>query len=195
MEFHFVLARFTIDNTKYHHIPEVTPEDVAIKLSMEIEGYSSLKDSITQVYQKSKTELIENALGEVSLDEQKPSVCLRRIPRKRSECHLTMNNDEIKHRFMQAMPNSMFSPFSAHLDLPSDKSAKLADTIYGYLKDIFQDGHTFTPPTFIVIVLCTPAATKAKKQHDRQQYLAILTRTMSQNLRLSSNFANSAKRC
>ena len=106
---------------------------------MEIEDYSSLKDSITQVYQKSKTELIEEALGTISLDGQKPSVCLLRIQRKLSECHLTIDNDVIKHRLMQTMPISKCSSLSAHLDLPPDKFGELADTIYSYSKDTFQE--------------------------------------------------------
>ena len=112
---------------------------------MEIEVYSSLEDSITQVYQKSKTELIEEALETVSLDRQKPLVCLLRVLRKVSECHLTMDNDVIKHRLMQAMPISTRSSLSAHLDLPPNKFAKLADTIYSYSKDTFQEHpHVYT---------------------------------------------------
>ena len=88
MESQFVLDGITNDTTKYHHILAAIPEDVAIKLSMEIEDYSSLKDSITKVYQKSKTEVIEEALETISLDGHKPSVCLLRIQRKLAECHL-----------------------------------------------------------------------------------------------------------
>ena len=122
LESQFVLAGITNDTTKYHHILAAIPEDVAINLPMEIEDYSSLKDSITQVYQKSKTELIEEALGTISLDGPKPSVCLLGIQRKLSECHLTMDNDVIKHRLMQAMPISTCSSLSAHLDLPPTNS-------------------------------------------------------------------------
>ena len=139
MESQLVLAGITNDTTKYHHILAAIPEDVAINLPMEIEDYSSLEDSITQVFQKSKTELIEEALGTISLDGQKPSVCLFRIRRKLSDCQLTMDNDVIKHRLMQAMPISTRSSLCAHLDLPPDKFAKLADTIYSYSKDPFQD--------------------------------------------------------
>ena len=139
MESQFVLDGITNDTTKYHHILAAIPEDVAIKLSTEIEDYSSLKDSITKVYQKSKTEVIEEALETISLDGHKPSVCLLRIQRKLAECHLTMDNDVIKHRLMQAMPISTRSSLSAHLDLPPDKFAKLADTIYNHSKDTFQE--------------------------------------------------------
>ena len=145
MESQFVLVGITNDTTKYHHILAALPEDIAINLPMEIENYSSLKDSITQVYQKSKTELIEEALETITLDGQKPSVCLLRIQRKLAECHLTMDNDVIKHCFMQAMPISLRSSFSAHLDLRPDKLVKLADTQYSYSKTIFKKTRTFTP--------------------------------------------------
>ena len=48
---------------------------------------------------------------------------------------------------------------------------------------------------FLVIVVCTPAAAKAKKQLNRQQFPATLTRTTTQHLPLHLFFANSAKRC
>ena len=50
MESQFVSAGITNDTTNYHHILAAIPEDVAINLPMETEDYSSLKDSITQVY-------------------------------------------------------------------------------------------------------------------------------------------------
>ena len=189
MESQFVLAGITNDTTKYHHILAAIPEDVTISLPMEIEDYSSLKDSITQAYQKSKTELIEEALGTISLDGQKPSVCLLRIQRKFSECHLTMDNDVIKHRIMQAMP---ISTRSSHLDLPPVKFAKLADTIYSYSKDTFQDNtHVYATQhsssssyTILYIVLYIVLY---KKQHSRQ-YSAILARTTTENLPLSLVF-------
>ena len=131
MESQFVLVGITNDTTKYHHIVAAIPDDLAINLPMEING--------NQVYQKSKTELIEEALGTISLDGQKPSVCFLRIQRKFSECHLTMANDVIKHRFVQAMPTSTRSSLSARLDLPPDKVAKLPDTINSYSKDSFQE--------------------------------------------------------
>ena len=88
MECQFVSAGSTNDTTKHHHILAAIPKDVATNQSMEIEGNSSLKDIITQVYQKSKKELIDEALGSISLDGQKRSVCLLRNQRKLSESHL-----------------------------------------------------------------------------------------------------------
>ena len=141
IESQFVLAGSSNDTIRYHQILAAIPADVAIILRMEIEDYSSLKDSITQEYQKSNTELtVEEALGTISLDGQKASVCLLRIQLKLSESHLTMDNDVIiKHCLVQAMPISTRSSLPAYLDLPLDKFAKLVDIIYSYSKDTFQE--------------------------------------------------------
>ena len=196
MESQFVLARITSDTTKYHHNLAAIPEDVTNNLPMEIEDYSSLKDSITQVYQKSKTKLIGEALGTISLDGRKPSVCVLRIQRKLSECHLTMDNDVIKHRLMQGMPTSTRSSLSAYLDLPPDKFAKLADTIYSYSKNTFQDNtHVYA------------AQHSSSLSYTRQPQPTPRNSTADNNIqpfspgqrpkicRFHLFFANSAKRC
>ena len=195
MESQFVLAGITNDTTKYHHILAAIPEDVAINLPMEIEDYSSLKDSITQAYQKSKTELIEEALGTTSLDGQKPSVCLLRIQRKLSECHLTMDNDVIKHRLMQAMRISTRSSLSAHLDLPTDKFAKLADTIYSYSKDTFQENtHVYATHSSSSSYARQPQPKQRNSSTDNS-FQAFSPGQRPKICRFHLFFANSAKRC
>ena len=196
MESQFVLAGITNDTTKYHHILAAIPEDVAINLPMEIEDYSSLKDSITQVYQKSKTELIEEALGTISLDGQKPSVRLLRIQRKLSECHLTMDNDVIKHRLMQAMPISTRSSLSAHLDLPPEKFAKLADTIYSYSKDTFQENtHVYATQQFSSSSYARQPQLKQRNSSTYNSFQPFSPGQRPKICRFHLFFANSAKRC
>ena len=134
-----ISVRTTTRTCNQSHHEAAIPEDFTINLPMETEDYRSLKDRITQVYQKSKTELIEEALGMISVDGQKPSFCLLRIQRKLSEFHLTRVNDVFKHRLLQAKPISKRSSLSAILDLPPDKFANLVNTTYSYSKDTFQE--------------------------------------------------------
>ena len=68
-----------------------------------------------------------------------------RIQRKLAECNLTLDDDVIKHRLMQAMPISVKTALSAHLELPVEQFAKLADTIYSYSNTIVA---TPTPNVF-----------------------------------------------
>ena len=147
MESQFVLAGITNDETKFHHIIAAIPEDVAINLPMGIDNYRRIKEHICGIIQKSKQEMIGEALGMISLDGQKPSLCLKRIQRKLAECNLTLDDDVIKNRFslMQAMPISVKTALSAHLELPVEQFAKLADTIYSYSNTIVA---TPTPNVF-----------------------------------------------
>ena len=89
--------------------------------------------------------MIEEALGMISLVGQKPSLCLMRFQRKLAECNLTLDDDVIKRRLMPAMPISVKMALSAHLELPVEQFAKLADTIYSYSNTIVA---TPTPNVF-----------------------------------------------
>lgn len=134
MESQFVIGGITLSTTKFHHILAALPEDVAINLPCEITDYDGLKEQICSIYQKSRQELIEEALGSVSLDGQKPSVCLMKIQRKLAECKLQVDDDIVRHRLMKAMPFSTRTALSAHIELPTEQFARLADTIYSYSK-------------------------------------------------------------
>jgi hypothetical protein len=138
MESQFALAGITSGITKFHHIMGAIPEDVAINLPNDLTTYDTLKEQIVSIYQKNKDELLEEALGSITLDGQKPSVCLLRIKRKLQECNLTIDEDVVRHRILQAMPFSTKASLSAHSSLPLDQFAKLADTIYLYSQDRFD---------------------------------------------------------
>lgn len=59
-----------------------------------IQPYEQLKETIVQLYTKSKSELMEVALtiGQVQLEGQKPSLVLARIRRKLRECGLIVGD-------------------------------------------------------------------------------------------------------
>ena len=76
--------------------------------------------------------MIEQVQGMLSLNGQKPSMCLMRIQRKLAQCNLTLDDDVIKHRLMQALTFSVKTALSAHLELHVQQFAKLADTVYRY---------------------------------------------------------------
>ena len=50
------------------------PEEIAINLPLDVSSYESLKEQISGIYQKSRQEILEDALGSNSLDG-KNSVC------------------------------------------------------------------------------------------------------------------------
>ena len=85
---------------------------------MGIEKYGDIEGQICGIFQKSKQETVEEALGMISLDCQKPSLCLMIIRRKLAECNLTLDDDVIKHKIMKGMPISVKTALSAHLEHP-----------------------------------------------------------------------------
>ena len=132
LESQFALANITSSQTKFHHVMGALPEDVAINLPLDVTSYESLKEQIIGIYQKSRQELLEEALGSISLDGQKPSVCFLRIKRKLEDCHLTVDDQFLRHKFLQALLPTTRVALSAHHNLALDDFAKLADTIYQY---------------------------------------------------------------
>ena len=160
MESQFVLAGVSSDATKFHHILASLPEDVAINLPMEVTSYEDLKVNVTSMFQKSKTELIEEALGAINLEGQKPSICLLRIQRKLTDCNLSLTDDVLKHRLMQALPPSTRAALSGHLELSVNQFAKLADTIYSYSRD--------TDTSYVAAVSSNPFATDFQRIPRRQ---------------------------
>ena len=132
MESQFVFAGIANDETKFHHILAAFPEDVAINLPMGIDNYRDIKEHICGIFRKSKQEMIEEAPGNDFIGRPKTFIVLMRIQRMLAECNLTLDDDVIKHRLMQAMSISVKTALSAHLELPVEQFAKLADTIYSY---------------------------------------------------------------
>ena len=65
LESQFVLAGITTDVTKFHYTAANLPEDVALSFISENtnQSYEQLKNNVIALYQKSKSELIEEALG------------------------------------------------------------------------------------------------------------------------------------
>ncbi len=132
MESQFVLGRVNTADTKFHHVLASLPEDVAVNLPVDINSYAELKDSVVKLFQKSNNEILEEALGAISLDGEKPSVCLVRTRRKLAECNFTLGEEIIKHRLMPAMPIATGTALWEHTEISLTQTAKLADTVYSY---------------------------------------------------------------
>ena len=70
LESQFALAKIIGFQTKFHHVMGAVPEDAAINLPLDVSSYESLKEQIIGIYQKSRQELLEEALGSISIDGQ-----------------------------------------------------------------------------------------------------------------------------
>lgn len=131
LESQFVLARITDDVTKFHHVMSALPEDVALYLDTETDSYQELKEVVLRLYQRSRTELLEEALGAVSLDGQKPSLCILRIKKKLQQCNLQLDEELIKHKLLQAMPASTRSTLAGQMQAVDLQTfASIADAVF-----------------------------------------------------------------
>ena len=79
LESQFALANITSSQTRFHHVVGALPEDVPINRPTDVNTYKTLKEQIVGIYQKSRQKLLEEAIGSISSDGQKPSVCFLRI--------------------------------------------------------------------------------------------------------------------
>ena len=59
-------------------------------------------------------------------------MCFLRIKRKLEDCNLTVDDQFIRQKFLQALPPTTRVALSAHQNLPLEDFAKLADTIFQY---------------------------------------------------------------
>lgn len=128
LESQFVLAGVTNAETKYHHVIAALPENVAINLPEEAD-YDLIKNAILKNFTKSQTEKLEDALGAVSLEGQKPSVCLNRILRQFRECGITPEESVIRHKLLMALPQQVRQIMATHSDKNLETFAAIADTI------------------------------------------------------------------
>ena len=87
---------------------------------------------------KSRQELLEEALGSISFDGQKQSVCFLRIKRNLEGFHLTVDDQFLRHKIIHAWPLTTRVAVSVHHNLALDRFAKLADTTYQYSTAEYQ---------------------------------------------------------
>ena len=134
LESQFHLSGINREDTRYHHVLAHLPEDVAINLPTDATTYTTLKTHIISLFQKSRQQLIDEALGSLSLDGQKPSLCLLRLQRKLQESGVQLDEETIKHRLLKALPPTTATALAAHTTLPLSDFARLADTMSSYLE-------------------------------------------------------------
>lgn len=132
LESQFELAAISSDKTRYFHLISQLPEDIGSRLICADESYAKVKDELLAIFSKTKEERIEAALGEISLDGEKPSIAARRIRRILTDAGLDRFDDIAKSKLMSCLPINVKTALAPHQNLPFDDFAKVADSIYMY---------------------------------------------------------------
>jgi hypothetical protein len=130
MEAQFEMHQIKNDNTKYLALLTSVPEDIMVELPEEIKTYDHLKKYILEQNQKSQQKQIEDALGECNLEGKKPSLFLRNARRKLENIGMTPNDDVLKSRLLQAMPEQAKLCLTGQKSLPLENFLSVADSLY-----------------------------------------------------------------
>ncbi len=126
IEASFEISNVTRNQTKKSHLIANLPEDVAARvLDGRDEEYEEIKARIIKTYEKDKTLLLEEILGEVRLDGKTPSNLLQDMRAAIGRAGVQLDNDVIKHKFLKALPSSISQVLIMDDDL--DTIAGMAD--------------------------------------------------------------------
>ena len=96
----------------------------------EMDDYEQLKTFVLRQNQKSKELQIEEALGECHLEGRKPAQFLRDMKSKLEGIGLKPNDDILKARLLQAMPQQAQISLTGPRHLPLQDFASVADSIF-----------------------------------------------------------------
>ncbi|MEE4247140.1 MAG: hypothetical protein V2I33_17135, partial [Kangiellaceae bacterium] len=131
LEAQFALARISSQTTQFYHCLANLPEDVAVMIEIDdAKQYGNLKNAILQAFEKSKTERLEEALGNLQLQGLRPSVAIQKLRRSFLAANLTADDDLLKYRLIKAMPPPVQTALAAQQHLPLTQFIPVADAVF-----------------------------------------------------------------
>ena len=130
----FELHQVTNDKTRFYTAYPSLPPDIAGEIPDDVTSYNELKKIILSLNQKSKNQEVAEALGRCELDGQKPSAFVRNARKKLKNIGLFPNDDVLKSRLLQAMPDEARLTLTGHQTLDIDNFCAVADSVYEILQ-------------------------------------------------------------
>lgn len=140
-EAQFDIAGITQDATKYGHVLSKLDARLADEVEDIIANppasnkYDHLKTELIKRFSTTKKQRTRQLLGEEQLGDRKPSAFLRHL---RSLAGSGGDEDIIRELWMRALPAEVQRILIAHLDLPLEKVAEIADNIVETLPPIMR---------------------------------------------------------
>ena len=110
------------------------PDEVIAEVPEEMESYEELKQLVLSLNEKSAQEKIQEALGDCSLDGRRPSSFIRHMKTKLQEIGVIPNEELLKTRLQEAMPEEAKLNLSGHSHLALEDFIKVADSLH-YMMD------------------------------------------------------------
>lgn len=129
IEAQFHLKKIKTEKTKFFHTLSNLPPDIVSRIStteLESQNYTTLKDSVISLFERSKTEMFNELLSKTTL-VGKPSIFLRDMMSKAAK--LNINNDIVRMKFIQALPLGIRPVVAAQTSLDLDQLGVLANDL------------------------------------------------------------------
>jgi len=111
------------------------PENINADVPDDLKTYTELKKFILSLYEKSSQRKIEEALGEMHLENRKPSQFIRHIKSKLRDIGLEPNDELLKNRLIKAMPESVRITLTALQSLDMTSFCSIADNLFDLVED------------------------------------------------------------
>lgn len=127
----FSLRNITSEVTRFNHLICQLPEDVAsVLLTADTQpSYTEMKAAVLQMLQKSQQDKINELLDVADLGGDKPSVFIKRLNAKMSQCGLHQNPDMIKATLLRCLPPELRVQLSGFQDQSPEHLASIADSM------------------------------------------------------------------
>ena len=134
LEAQFHLAGIIMGETKFYHILAALPAATVVRIPSEIldsKDYDSLKSFVSNLFEQTKPELFNQLISSTTM-HGKPSLYLEEIKRTASKVGVT--DELVKHKFLQAVPNSISAVLASQKNLDLQALGKLADELVVFSK-------------------------------------------------------------
>ena len=128
-EAQFKLRHIVESATKFYHVLSFLPPEVVMKIrpdTLQSNSYENLKQEVVDLYEKSKPELFEKLISKTVLTGR-PSLFLNELITLGSK--VGVNEDLVRHRFLQTVPPTISPVLMAQKDLNINQLGKLADEL------------------------------------------------------------------
>lgn len=125
----FSMHNIRLETTKFYHVLTSLPATTVDKLPTSVlqsKNYAELKASILSFYEDTKAETFEKFIQSTPLTGR-PSLYLQEMTRAADK--VGVSHDLVRHKFTQALPNSLSAVLATQKEIPLPQLGKLADEI------------------------------------------------------------------
>ena len=137
MEAQFNLAKIQTDSTKFYHVLASLPATTIARLDPAAlspptsQKYETLKQAVSELYEKSKAEIFDQLIAKVQLTGR-PSHYAKEL--QDLALKVGAGEDLVRHKFLQSLPPTVGAVLAAQRELTLHQLGKLADELMPMLQ-------------------------------------------------------------